>query len=148
METETLARLIELKHGVLFQLRGLAERQRTVVDEDELSALLGLLAAKQRLLDALQTVEKELAPFRGQDPERRRWRSAAERQRVRGLAEQCESLLAEIVQLETQSEQELLRRRDAAADGLQGTHRAAEACRAYSTLRGRSGSQLDVSSDT
>jgi hypothetical protein len=148
METEALARLIEQKHGVLSQLRALSERQRKVVEQDELSALLGLLAAKQQLLNALQVVEDELAPFRGQDPERRRWRSAAERQRVRGLAEQCESLLGEILQLETQSERQLARRRDAAAEGLQGTHRAAEACQAYSTLRARRGGQLDVSSET
>ena len=40
--------------------------------------LLKLLAAKQTVLDQLQQVERQLDPFRDEDPEARVWRSPAD----------------------------------------------------------------------
>ena len=148
MDTDYLASLIERKHQALLRLQGLAERQLRTVGEGDLGPLLGLLAAKQQVLNDLQAVESALVPFRQQDPESRRWRSPGERERVRSLAEQCELVLRDIVQLEARSEQELAQRRDTAAARLQGTHNALLARRAYVGSLAKSGGQLDVSSDT
>lgn len=148
MDTERLAELIDRKHEVLRQLLLLAQRQHEVVSQGEMGRLLSVLASKQRMLHALQSVEAELSPFRQQDPESRLWRTAGQRQRVRGVVEQCEAMLGEIVRLETHCEREMVRRRDAAAARLQGTHRAVQAAQSYADVEVCHRNSLDVSSET
>jgi len=148
MDTERLAALIGRKHEVLRQLLVLAQRQCQVVDEGEMGTLIRILSSKQRMLKELQQVEADLAPFRRQDPDSRPWSSAGERQRVRGVAEQCEALLREIVRLESSCAEEMVSRRDAAAARLQGTHTAAQAAQSYANSSVLSTNRLDVSSET
>jgi hypothetical protein len=147
MDTELLARLIDRKREVLRQLQLLSQRQQQMVCHGEMSLLISVLAAKQRLLHDLQAIERELQPYRGQDPESRCWKSAAERGRVRAVAAECESVLADIMQLERRCEQELLVRRDAAAAQLHGAHGATQAALAYAAPAAPV-TQLDVSSET
>ena len=68
MDTVRLAHLIDRKHEVLRQLLLLAQRQYQVVSQGEMGTLISILAAKQRMLNELQTVEAELAPFRRAGP--------------------------------------------------------------------------------
>ena len=143
-----LAALIDQKSQVLSRLLSLAQRQMDLVSQGEVTQLLGLLAAKQQLLNSLQDVERRLSPFRNQDPESRRWRSPGDRRRARDSAERCEALLRDIVLLEKQCESELVRHRDATADQLQGVHTVAQASQAYSALSSYRGDQLDVSSES
>jgi flagellar biosynthesis/type III secretory pathway chaperone len=147
LATERLSELIAQKLRVLSQLRELAHRQRDTIASGEMSRLLGLLAAKQRMLEALQDVERKLDPFRSQDPESRDWRSEDDRQRARRTAEACESLLREIMQIEQHCESDMRTRRDATAAQLQGTHQAAMASRAYVGLDGPNRQNLDLSSE-
>lgn len=148
MDTDLLAALIDRKAEILARLLSLARRQRDAVGQAEVAQLLGVLAAKQQWLNGLQDVERQLAPFRHQDPERRRWRSPEDRRRARESAERCEALLREIVLLERECESELIRRRDAAARRLQGIHAGAQAGQAYSAIPLPRGGQLDVSSES
>lgn len=148
LETETLAVLIDRKLEVLTQLHSLAQRQLQLVSQGETGLLIGLLAAKQRLLTPLQRIEDEMKPFRGQDPDRRQWRSPQDRQRTRGVVQQCESVLREIVKIESECERELVMRRDAAAEELRGTHSAAQAVQAYVSAGPAPMAQLDLSSET
>ena len=146
METDLLAQLIAKKHDVLDQLRQLARRQAQLITEGEMVKLLAILASKQMLLSELQRIERALDPFREQDPDSRRWRSAEDRLRTRQLVERCQGLLDEIMLLEKQGETELLQRRDAAAQRLQGMHTASEARSAY--LQPADGPRrLDLSSE-
>ncbi len=148
LETDNLARLIDRKLEVLTQLHSLAQRQLQLVRQGETELLIGLLASKHRLLTPLQSIEDEMKPFRGQDPDRRQWRSPQDRQRARGVVEQCESVLREIVKIEVACERELVRRRDLAAGELQGTHTAEQAVQAYVSAGPGPMAQLDLSSDT
>jgi hypothetical protein len=148
LETENLARLIDRKLEVLTQLHSLALRQLQLVSQGEAGLLIGLLAAKQRLLTPLQSIEDEMKPFQGQDPDRRQWRSPQDRQRTRGVVDQCESVLRDIVKIEVACERELLRRRELAAGELRGTHSAAQAVQAYISAGPAPIAQLDLSSDT
>lgn len=147
MDTDLLAKLIDRKRHVLSQLSQLTIRQLTTVRQGDMSHLLGLLAAKKHSLNELQAVERELDPFRHQDPDSRRWQSPAHRERAREVAEQCETLLQGIMRLEKQSETELVHRRDSVASRLQGVHGASQATKAYATHRPRHGDQLDISSE-
>jgi hypothetical protein len=58
----------------------------------------------------------------------------------------CEALLAEIVSQEKQSERDLLRRRDEAAQRLQGVHSAAQARSAYAASAQPASAGLDMTS--
>ena len=148
METDFLAKLVDLRHDVLVQLRQLARQQAVVIHEADMTRLLSLLGIKQRLLNELQNFERQLEPFRSQDPDQRIWRTPADRQRCREVAERSESLLGEIVLVERECETNLIQRRDHAAVLLQGAHSAARATRGYAVPLESRGSQLDVSCET
>jgi hypothetical protein len=148
METERLADLIEQKRDVLARLWQLAQRQTALVEESDLTRLLGLLAAKQVLLTQLQEVERQLNPYRDQDPEARVWRSPQVRERARRAAAECESMLGEIVRSELDCESKLVLRRDAAAHRLRADQDASSARAAYLQPAPHGQHLLDVSSET
>jgi hypothetical protein len=130
--TEILSDRIEQKLALLGQLRDLGRRQAALIEAGDLTQLLKLLSAKQRLLAALQSVERELDPFRDEDPEKRVWMSPAHRQQCAQNAAACEELLCSIVEQERESEAQMKLRRDEAAARLDGAHSVAAAHRAYS----------------
>ena len=146
METELLASLIDQKYEVLSSLRQLARAQVNVVRDADMTRLMKLLGTKQDLLNQLQIVERQIDPFRNQDPESRRWRSPQHRQQVRDMTTRCESLLNEIMLVEKQCESELIVRRAVVATRLQGIHSVTQATAAYSST-GPAYSQLDLSSE-
>ncbi len=144
LSTERLAALVTAKLKILELLVGLARKQLAIVDTGEISDLVKLLAAKQTVLGQLQTLERQLDPFRPQDPETRRWNSAADRARCQADAHRCDELLAESLRLEKQGEAIMLRRRDAAASVLQGVNAAVEAQAAYAAPVSAAASSLHV----
>lgn len=117
-ETVQLAQLMYRKQNVLIQLREFGRRQIQMITEGEISSLLRLLSDKQKFLTQIQQIEIDLNPFRSQDPESRNWQSAQHRQRIIDVANRCETLLAEIMLIERQSEASLASRRDATAARL------------------------------
>ncbi len=106
-----------------------------------------MLAAKQHLLAQLQRLERNLDPFRSQDPESRRWRTPDDRRQCAAELASCETLLAEIVRQERQSESELTHRRDEASAQLQGVHSAQQAHRAYLAPAAPAPRALDLTSE-
>ena len=146
-ETDVLAGLIRTKHACLGELRDMGRRQLELIDRDDMTALLDLLAVKQRSLLKLQQIERALDPFRGQAPETRRWRSTEDRDRCAEQIRQCETLLAEIISQEKCGESTLTRRRDDAATRLQGAHLAGQARTAYTAGPAGKPNQLDLLSD-
>jgi hypothetical protein len=115
----------------------------------DMTQLLKLLASKQRVLGSLHGIERELDPFRREDPDRRLWRTAAERTRCAELSEQCNILLAEVVETEQRSESQMRMRRDDAATRLEGIHHAAQVRHAYAHREAvGEARQLDLSSGT
>lgn len=146
-ETDRLAAAVVRKRECLLRLREAGLVQRDLILRGELSELLRLLATKQRLLDQLQLVERELEPFRGQDPQQRQWRSESERSSCAAALGDCQSLLAQIVEQERSSEETLRSRRDEAALRLEEASHAGQSRAAYTaTAHSRSESlgQLDL----
>jgi hypothetical protein len=142
--TEVLAERMEQKLSLLMQLRDLGRRQSVLIDAGDLTQLLKLLSAKQRLLSALHTIERALDPFRSEDPEARIWASSAQRSRCAQAATECERLLRAIVEQERESETQMTLRRDEAAARLNGAHSTAEVRHAYVSQRLNTSSQLDL----
>ncbi len=147
LETDLLAQLIGRKRDYLVQLRDLGPRQLALVREENMTALLSVLSVKQRLLWELQKLERQLDPFRGQDPDARRWPTPEARQQTARQLAECEALLAEIVQQDKQSEEELIRRRQRTAIQLRSVHAAHRARGAYLAPGRDAVGRLDLSSE-
>jgi hypothetical protein len=130
-DSRQLAAAIARKAQLLDLLRRLGEAQLSLVGEGDMTRLMQVLSSKDSLLQQLQHVERELDPYRDEDPDRRKWDSPELRQACREDAARCADLLAEIVALEKQSEAEMLRRRDATAAQLQNMYGSHEAQGAY-----------------
>jgi flagellar biosynthesis/type III secretory pathway chaperone len=148
VDTPSLARLIDQKHDLLAHLVTLARRQLGLIHAGEMSPLLAVLSAKQTLLEQLQVIERQIDPYRDQDPETRRWPTPAHRQRCADAAGQCGTMLAELIELERQGEAELVRRRNEATQRLQEMRGAAEARGAYSAGSPVRHARLDLASET
>src|SRR2546423_9733698 len=97
--TERLAALVATKQQVLEILVQLSRRQLDLIAAGEMTTLLKLLAGKQTVMNQLQILEHELAPFRDEDPEQRIWSSAAERVACQVRAGQCNTLLTAAMEL-------------------------------------------------
>jgi len=144
-ETDQLAELMTSKCECLGQLAELGRRQLALIGKGDLAELLKVLAIKQRLLTALQSIERQLDPFRDQSPELRSWRSDELHAACQRLVVRCNSLLGEVMEQERQSESRLIENRDQAAIRLEGMHVAAQARGAYGETDSSFG-QLDLSS--
>lgn len=133
--TERLAELIERKHQVLVQLRDVGSRQMELVLSRDTVSLIKLLAAKQNLITALQGLERELAPFTSEPPERRAWISEQARAHCASRAAECNVLLRDIVALEKRGVDQMTVHRNEIANQLQQVHAAAEVRSAYQAHR-------------
>jgi hypothetical protein len=133
--TTHLADLVRRKYEVLAQLCEFGRRQKEMVDQGETAALLQLLAAKQNMISMLQQVEREMAPFRAEDPDARVWRSVEERARCAQQAADCNRLLQEIVELEKHCAERMTARRNDVAAQLRQVHVAGQARDAYQAQR-------------
>jgi hypothetical protein len=131
-DTDSLSTLVRTKLVLVELLACLAQKQLAVAEHGETTEILRLLSAKQTVLARFGEIQRQLEPFRAQDPESRAWRSAADRLRCRQEAKRCDELLAEAMCVEKQGEAALLRRRDQAASRLAGASAASEAHAAYS----------------
>ena len=145
-DTERLAELIATKHELLVQMRDLGRLQSDFIEAADFTQLLKVLAAKQRVLSAIQSTERELTPFRTQDPAARSWSSPQERQRCAGLAARCDAIFHEIVEQERLSEARLETQRNEASQRLHGAHSASQARGAYVSQSQSGRSMLDISS--
>lgn len=132
--TEQLAALIAAKQHVLEILVKLSRKQLELIAASDITSLLKLLAGKQTVMTQLQSLESQLAPFRHDDPERRTWRSPAERVACQTRADRCNQLLAEAMQLEEQAEETMTMRRESAAAALTGMQTASDARSAYASM--------------
>lgn len=130
-DTTRLAKLIVGKLKIMELLVQLAQRQLSLVQDGEMGDLLKLLAAKQTVLGQLQTLERQLDPYRTDDPDARRWATQEDRRQCQQHARRCDELVAEAMRLEKRSEAQLVCRRDAAAAALQGVSAAVDVQSAY-----------------
>ena len=147
IDTNILAELVQRRLTCLEQLRDMGYRQLELIEGTRMTALLDLLAIKQRALLELGNLERKLDPFRGQKPEHRHWPTEEARLACGAKIEQCDRLLREIVAQEKQCETLMRLRRDQAASDLQGVHHAGMTRGAYVSAPVQQVHQLDLSSE-
>jgi hypothetical protein len=131
LTTQHLAELIGKRRRCLEQLLELGRRQADLIAVGNMADLMRLLAAKQQLILALQTIERDLAPYHDEDPASRTWASADERARCASDAERCRQLIQEVMSLEQAGERQLVMRRDEAAGQLRTVHASGRVRAAY-----------------
>lgn len=136
-DTDLLLQLAGRRLGALEQLHALGRRQIEVIADGDMTLLIQLLAAKHNVLAELQQTEKRLDPFRGQQPEARRWRNEALRARCAEVVAKSDQLFREILEQEKRAEAELARHRDETAARLQTAHTAGHARAAYTAPAAR-----------
>lgn len=131
LATDRLARLIAARREVLHVLVELARRQWELISAGRLGDLLTLLATKQGVLRQLERLHHELVPFQGEDPATRVWRSAEAKAACQRLADECQALLARVLELERQAEAALSAQQQATVEALGQLARTAEVQAAY-----------------
>jgi len=144
IETDILSELVDAKRETLRQLRDLGMQQQRAVESGDTTQLFQVLAAKQRVVEQLQHVERQLAPFHKQEPDQRQWRNAEDRQQCAATAQECSQLLADVIRQERESEQSLILRRDEAANQLKAVHSAAHLRETYDSQSRGTPSRLDL----
>jgi hypothetical protein len=142
--TEQLAALVTAKQHVLKVLVQLSQRQVEFISAGDMSSLIKLLAGKQTVMNQLQAIEREMTPFRDEDPETRLWSSPAQRMACQTRAQECNTLLGQAMQLEQQAEAAMLVRRNATAEALSAVQTASDARAAYSGHTAASMNSLQV----
>lgn len=148
VNTTQLATLIDAKHSVLARLRELAERQLAHIHERNNGALVSMLAVKQKLLDELTAIEKQLDPYRSEDPDRRNWPSPAHRTRCAQVAAACRELLDELMRLDQQGMQHLRAQQQTTMQELHSAQESATARSAYLAATPAAPNQFDLTSET
>lgn len=131
LPTDNLASLVRKKHQILVQLRSIGQKQQALAGDAAVSSLLQLMGAKQHLINALELVERNLRPYQTEDPESRIWRTPEDRAKCAKQAEECTSLLAEVMELEKLQEQRMVDRRNLVAQQLQQSTASRDAAGAY-----------------
>jgi hypothetical protein len=135
LATTRLAELIGKRRRCLEQLLEIGRRQADLIAVGNMADLMRLLAAKQQLILALQTIERDLAPYHDEDPDARTWPSVEARARCASDAEQCRQLIQEVMTLEQAGARQLVLRRDEAAGQLRNVHAGAKIRAAYMEQR-------------
>jgi len=131
LPTDNLASLIRKKHQILVQLRSIGQKQQATSEDSAVAAMLQLMGAKQHLINALELVERNLRPYQTEDPELRVWRTPEDRANCAKQAQECTSLLAEVMELEKNQEQRMVDRRNDVAKQLQQSTASRDAAGAY-----------------
>ena len=128
----SLPELIRTKEALLERLLSVSERQLKFVQEGDVSTLLQLLGHKQKLFDECMRIESRLEPYRSVPPEKRRWKSEAERLETAAAINRSADLHAEIIRLDEQSTQMMSEQRSAVETQLRRIQQGSRLHAAYS----------------
>ena len=92
-----LIELLEEQRGCYQELKGLAERQRRLITDQDPEALLKLLAERQGLVDRLSELNKALQPFRQEWANTYTQMKSERRQHVQQVLDDINMLLGSIL---------------------------------------------------
>ena len=145
-DTEQLAALLTERYDVLKQLCVLGKRQLTLAGDAEAGAIIGLLAAKQGLIDRLMRIEAALAPFRTQSPDQRHWKTQEDRAKAAAISNACDALLKEVMELDRQGLEKVQARQQQSKLQIDSAHQAASARSAYLTNEASQPRSIDIAS--
>ena len=130
-EAAELFGLLTRQRDLYDTLNGLASQQASLIAEGKTEALLSVLSKRQGLIEELGQINDDIGPYRGRIPEIAESLPEPNRQELRGLVDQVQSLLKTIID---QDEQDRIKLEQAKADvggQLTQTARTGMAINAY-----------------
>lgn len=102
-----LVRLLTQQRDLYLQLKTLSDQQASLIVGGETEQLLSVLAHRQRLVDALTRLNRDLAGYRQQMPDLQNDLPPADRDRVRALMDEVDGLLHAIIEQDDRDRQQL-----------------------------------------
>jgi len=112
MSTIHLASLLSKRLLYIKQLATLARRQYEVIQENDITKLLEVLARKEYMLYEIGLIETELSPYKNEDPDARVWNSEEDRLHAAGVIEQTKQIMAYIREMEQVCHEEAVRQKE------------------------------------
>lgn len=147
----TAGELIDLlgqQHLLYRQLKDLASRQRQLVDGRQPEMLLKVLAGRQRLIDRLVLLDRQLRPLRQQWDQMMEQLPTEQRDRAGELLGEIKGMLADILDSDRQDSDRLSDQRGTVQKELGGAARGRQANRAYAQTAGAgAGRYVDFSTE-
>jgi hypothetical protein len=125
-------RLLLDEHEVLFtRLDALSKRQGSLVEAESTDDLLKVLTERQTVIETIESVARELQPFRDQWDSVLARANTEQRDRFSVQIDRLSDLAAQVAARDDADRQLMERRRDALAGELAGTGKARGAVAAY-----------------
>jgi hypothetical protein len=128
---EDVLTLLRRQASLYAGLESLATRQRSLVTEDEVSPLLGLLGERQKLSQELSVIATSLAPSRKEWAVYRRRFTPSQRTEAERLLQDINGRLQRIIETDEHDARVLSARKQAVAQTLRATHSTSQAISAY-----------------
>jgi hypothetical protein len=141
-DVSALIGLLEEQRGLYGRLRLLADRQRTLIVQDDSRPLLALLAERQRLVDGLVSLNERLAPYRSEWTAVYGGLEETVRRRVAELLEEANAALGSILQSDSRDTAALTARRQGMVQQLATVDAGTRASAAYASAGTAMRSQL------
>lgn len=147
MEAREIQDTIDERLELVEQLHELTDQQAIAIQDGAMSDLMQLLSRKQvliqRVLDSTASLRQLL-----QEPFGIRWTDSESEAEYRRRHRLCESMLADLLEREAESEHLLSARRDSVAKELQELGRAHNVAHRYESVSATSsGTSIDLSSE-
>ena len=133
---DKLIELLTRQYFLYGQLRELAQKQRHLVDGRDPEMLLKILAARQRLIDQLMGVGKELAPIRAEWPKVATSLTPDERRETQRLIDSVREILSEIISHDEKDYKTLDTQKQKVAGEIRGTTAGQRMNQAYAQMAG------------
>jgi len=102
-----LIRLLTQQRLLYLQLKDLAQKQHSLVDGNDPEMLLKVLAGRQRLIDRLTTINRELKPIRDEWQKVAQSLPSRQRQQAQELVRSVQEILGEIIEGDAQDTRSL-----------------------------------------
>jgi len=147
LSTDKFAKLILDKLSLVVEIKQLVDKQKRLIDESKTDDLISLLAVKQQVVRKLQGNDKQLEPFRDQDPEARLWPSPEARAESQNHAQLCEGVFLEVLEIEAYCEKAMSEFSEQTQRQLNGSVSARQATAAYQSFAPKQTSSIDFTSD-
>ena len=128
-----LVELLERQNELYRRLRGLAERQKALVAQDDARPLLELLAERQHVVDGLIALNGALAAYRRNWTERYNRLEEPTRRQVAALLEEANASLGVVLQSDQRDSATLSAKREDLAGRLAVADTGSRASAAYAT---------------
>lgn len=106
-EAAELIDLLTRQRGLYSELSALASQQADLIAQGQTEQLLSVLSKRQGLVEELGRINDQIGPYRGRIPEIAQALPEARRDELRGLVEQVQSLLKQIIERDEQDRRDL-----------------------------------------